>query len=157
MPSKGWALLHILTSLNVPSQRVVEHLILALWDTHLTWASPIGLGQDLVPMEQGKERGEFHLKRDGSKPYKICIREKMLIRDSLDHQINPFQNWATVVDCGDIANTPFDKLVAIHELEKGMKVINEQKPKTQTASSAVRLITIGGDHTISKLSTMLSL
>jgi len=135
----------------------VEHLILALWDTHLTWVSPIDLVQDSVRMEQDRVRGEFHLKRDGSKSYKIYIREKRLILDSLDHGINPFQNWATVVDCGDIANTPFDKLVAIHELEKGMKVINEQKPKNETASSAVRLITIGGDHTISKPSTMLSL
>jgi arginase family enzyme len=107
-------------------------------------------------MEQDRERGEFHLKRDGSKPYKIYIRERRLILDSLDHEINPFQNWATVVDCGDIANTPFDKLVAIHELEKGMKAINDQKPKNETASSAVRLITIGGDHTISKSSSILS-
>jgi len=118
--------------------------------------SPIDLVQDLVRTERGRERGEFHLKRDGSKSYKIYIREKRLILDSLDHQINPFQNWATVVDCGDIANTPFDKLVAIQELEKGMKVINEQKPKNETASSAVRLIAIGGDHTISRPSTMLS-
>jgi len=129
---------------------------LALWDTRLIWVSPIDLVQDLVRMERGRERGEFHLKRDGSKSYKIYIREKRLIVDSLDHGINPFQNWATVVDCGDIANTPFDKLVAIHELEKGMKVISEQKPKNETASSAVRLIAIGGDHTISRPSTMLS-
>jgi arginase family enzyme len=131
-------------------------LILALWDTRLIWVSPIDLVQDLVRMERGRERGEFHLKRDGSKPSKIYISEEGLILDSLDHGINPFQNWATVVECGDIANTPFDKLVAIHELEKGMKIINEQKPKNETASSAVRLITIGGDHTISKPSIMLS-
>jgi agmatinase len=69
----------------------------------------------------------------------------------MDHgSINPFQNWATVVDCGDIANTPFDKLVAIHELEKGMAAINAQNPKNETASDIIRLITIGGDHTISE-------
>ncbi|CZS88235.1 probable agmatinase [Rhynchosporium graminicola] len=67
----------------------------------------------------------------------------------MDHPgINPFRNWATVTDCGDISNTPFDKLVAIHELEKGMKAINNQIPKNESAADAVRLITIGGDHTI---------
>ena len=69
--------------------------------------------------------------------------------DSIDHGVNPFRNWAEVVDCGDIDNTPFDKLVAIHELEKGMAAINKQTPKNESASDAVRLITIGGDHTIS--------
>jgi hypothetical protein len=56
-----------------------------------------------------------------------------------------------VIDCGDISNTPFDKLVAIQELQKGMEAINNQEPKNGCAGDAVRLITIGGDHTISKL------
>lgn len=68
----------------------------------------------------------------------------------MDHGgVNPFKDWATVTDCGDIANTPFDKLVAIHELEKGMKTINDLKPKNESVADSVRLITIGGDHTIS--------
>jgi len=74
----------------------------------------------------------------------------VLILSSLDHGINVFRDWATLTDCGDISNTPFDKLVAIHELEHGMKAINGLKPKNQSASDAVRLITIGGDHTISE-------
>lgn len=69
----------------------------------------------------------------------------------MDHGINPFRQWATVIDCGDISNTPFDKLVAIQELQKGMEAINNQEPKNGSAGDAVRLITIGGDHTISKL------
>jgi Arginase family len=69
--------------------------------------------------------------------------------NSIDHGVNPFRNWATVADCGDISNTPFDKLVAIQELEHGMKTINSMKPKNISAAEAVRLITIGGDHTIS--------
>jgi len=69
---------------------------------------------------------------------------------SMDHGgVNPFRDWATITDCGDIGNTPFDKLLAIHELERGMKAINKQKAKNDSASDAVRLITIGGDHTIS--------
>ncbi len=80
----------------------------------------------------------------------ITIPVMMLIWNSIDHGVNPFRNWATVTDCGDISNTPFDKLVAIQELEHGMKTINSMKPKNISASDAVRLITIGGDHTISK-------
>jgi arginase family enzyme len=72
-----------------------------------------------------------------------------LMLNSMDHRVNPFRNWARVTDCGDINNTPFDKLVAIHELEHGMKAINKLEPKNKTAADAVRLITIGGDHTIS--------
>ncbi|KAF8855118.1 Arginase/deacetylase [Acephala macrosclerotiorum] len=71
-----------------------------------------------------------------------------LISDSMDHNLNPYQNWAKIVDCGDISNTPFDKLVAVHQLEKGMQAINDRKPANTSASDAVRLITIGGDHTI---------
>lgn len=73
----------------------------------------------------------------------------MLILDSMDHDLNPFTDWATIVDCGDISNTPFDKLIAIHELEKGMKAMNERKPKNDSVVDATRFITIGGDHTIS--------
>jgi arginase family enzyme len=70
---------------------------------------------------------------------------------SMDHgSVNPFRDWATVMDCGDISNTPFDKLVAIHELEKGMKAMNAMKPKNESSGDAVRFITIGGDHTISR-------
>ena len=69
----------------------------------------------------------------------------------MDHNgVNPFRNWAKVVDCGDIFNTPFDKLVAIQELESGMKALNQQTPKNTSAADAVRLISIGGDHTISE-------
>jgi arginase family enzyme len=80
----------------------------------------------------------------------IHINGEMLILNSLDHGVNPFRNWATVTDCGDISNTPFDKLVALQELEHGMKTINSMKPKNMSAADAVRLVTIGGDHTISE-------
>ena len=67
----------------------------------------------------------------------------------MDHGVNPFTNWAHVVDCGDIQNTPMDKMLAISQLEKGMKLIGERSPKNESAADAIRLITIGGDHTIS--------
>ena len=71
--------------------------------------------------------------------------------NSMDHGVNPFKDWATVVDCGDIQNTPFDKLEAISQLEDGWKAINAQSPRNSTAMNAVRTISIGGDHTISRV------
>lgn len=64
--------------------------------------------------------------------------------------MNPFKDWATVTDCGDIVNTPFDKLQAIRELESGWNSINAQSPKNMSVMNAVRVISIGGDHTISE-------
>ena len=107
-------------------------------------------------MEPGKELAESHQLQVGSKSRERNIFEIMLIFGSIDHGVNPFRKWATVTDCGDISNTPFDKLVAIHELEHGMKTINSLKPKNVSAADAVRLITIGGDHTISESNMKLS-
>jgi arginase family enzyme len=68
----------------------------------------------------------------------------------MDHLVNPFRSWATITDCGDIQNTPFDKLVAIRELEDGWRAINRQGPRNGSVSNAVRTVSIGGDHTISE-------
>lgn len=68
---------------------------------------------------------------------------------SMDHGTNPFRDWATVVDCGDIKNTPFDKLQAIHELQKGWEAILARTPRNATGGTSVpRVLTIGGDHTV---------
>ncbi|KAF7557732.1 hypothetical protein G7Z17_g478 [Cylindrodendrum hubeiense] len=68
---------------------------------------------------------------------------------SMDHGVNPFRDWASVVDCGDISNTPFDKLQAIHELQKGWEAIAARKVRNTDKGNVPRLISIGGDHTIS--------
>lgn len=68
----------------------------------------------------------------------------------MDHGVNPFKDWATVTDCGDISNTPFDKLQAIQELESGWNSISAQSPSNMSVMDAVRIISIGGDHTISE-------
>lgn len=68
----------------------------------------------------------------------------------MDHGVNPFKDWATVTDCGDIPNTPFDKLLAIRELESGWNSINAQSSKNASVMDAVRVMSIGGDHTISE-------
>jgi agmatinase len=67
----------------------------------------------------------------------------------MDHGVNPFRDWATVVDCGDIANDPFDKLMAIHDLQQGWQSIASHHVRTTDKGNVPRVIGIGGDHTIS--------
>ncbi|KAI6752521.1 hypothetical protein HG530_013890 [Fusarium avenaceum] len=68
---------------------------------------------------------------------------------SMDHGVNPFRDWASVVDCGDISNTPFDKLQAIHELQRGWEAIGKRKVHNTEKGNVPRIIGIGGDHTVS--------
>lgn len=75
--------------------------------------------------------------------------ELILQTTGVDHGVNPFRDWATVVDCGDIQNSPFDKLEAIHQLQKGWEAIAARKVKDTEKADRPRIISIGGDHTIS--------
>ncbi|KAK2597483.1 hypothetical protein N8I77_012265 [Diaporthe amygdali] len=68
---------------------------------------------------------------------------------SMDHATNPFLDWATIVDCGDIMNDPFDKLQAIHDLQKGWDSIAARKVRNKSNGTIPRIVSIGGDHTIS--------
>ncbi|KAL4902907.1 hypothetical protein BDW74DRAFT_169195 [Aspergillus multicolor] len=78
------------------------------------------------------------------------MRYNPLMGYSTDHpSLNPFTSWATIVDCGDIANTPFDKLAAIKQLQHGMAAILSGKTSSTEDGTQRRVITIGGDHTIS--------
>ncbi|KAJ5108702.1 arginase family protein [Penicillium angulare] len=35
------------------------------------------------------------------------------------YMVNLFTDWASIIDCDDILNAPFDNLQAIHKLEAG--------------------------------------
>ncbi|KAI9035752.1 agmatinase [Aspergillus affinis] len=79
--------------------------------------------------------------------YRI-VAHNVSFPSSMDHGVNPFRDWAGVVDCGDISNTPFDKLEAMQELERGWKQIIAREPKDTDKGDHIRLVSIGGDHTI---------
>lgn len=68
---------------------------------------------------------------------------------SMDNGVNPFRDWAKVVDCGDVSNSPYDKLQAIHELQKGWEAVGARKVRNADNGTVPRIIGIGGDHTIS--------
>ncbi|KAI1327265.1 Arginase/deacetylase [Xylariaceae sp. FL0255] len=69
---------------------------------------------------------------------------------------NPFNSWATVLDCGDIPVTSYDNTWALKQIEEGHYNLLSRAPKTHAnlpgpakkGKTLPRLITLGGDHTI---------
>ncbi|CAN8106290.1 unnamed protein product, partial [Discula destructiva] len=69
---------------------------------------------------------------------------------------NPFNSWATVIDCGDIPVTSYDNSWALHQIEEGHYNILSRDPATDShklgpskrGKTLPRVITLGGDHTI---------
>ncbi|KAJ3473353.1 hypothetical protein NLG97_g10351 [Lecanicillium saksenae] len=61
--------------------------------------------------------------------------------------INPYQAWAKIVDCGDIPVTPYDNAIAREQMTQGLLELGSHR----TQSSAVnkpKLMTLGGDHSL---------
>ncbi|KAK0728570.1 arginase family-domain-containing protein [Lasiosphaeria miniovina] len=71
-------------------------------------------------------------------------------------ETNPFNSWATVIDCGDIPVTSYDNTYALHQIEEGHYSILSRSPATDAdkkgpslqGKTLPRVITLGGDHTI---------
>ncbi|KAK2069632.1 hypothetical protein P8C59_004190 [Phyllachora maydis] len=69
---------------------------------------------------------------------------------------NPFDSWAAVLDCGDIPVTSYDNSFALHQIEEGHYSLLSRAPKTDghkkgpslSGRTLPRVITLGGDHTI---------
>lgn len=69
---------------------------------------------------------------------------------------NPFDSWATVIDCGDVPVTSYDPEWAIHQIEEGHNSILMRNPATHADEPGLakkgetfpRVITMGGDHSI---------
>ncbi|KAH8649389.1 arginase family-domain-containing protein [Xylariales sp. PMI_506] len=69
---------------------------------------------------------------------------------------NPFNSWATVLDCGDIPVTSYDNSFALWQIEEGHYNILTRPPATDAqkigpalqGKTLPRVITLGGDHTI---------
>ncbi|KAF2017138.1 Arginase/deacetylase [Aaosphaeria arxii CBS 175.79] len=69
---------------------------------------------------------------------------------------NPFNSWAKVIDCGDIPVTSYDNAYALQQIEEGHNLVLSRKPHTHAnqpgpskkGRTLPRVITLGGDHTI---------
>lgn len=62
--------------------------------------------------------------------------------------MNPYQNWAKVIDCGDIPITPFDNDVAREQMTQAFKALGNGRPVSSLSNGKPKLITLGGDHSL---------
>ncbi|RDA91490.1 hypothetical protein CP533_4563 [Ophiocordyceps camponoti-saundersi (nom. inval.)] len=63
---------------------------------------------------------------------------------------NPYQNWAKIIDCGDIPITPFDNQIALEQMTQAFLELGKRKPppKSRATNPKPRLVTLGGDHSL---------
>ncbi|RJE26209.1 agmatinase [Aspergillus sclerotialis] len=61
--------------------------------------------------------------------------------------INPYQNWAKIIDCGDIPITPIDNNIAQTQMTEALKQLGKHKTVSPLAPKP-KLVTLGGDHSL---------
>ncbi|KAI1485338.1 agmatinase [Biscogniauxia mediterranea] len=64
--------------------------------------------------------------------------------------INPYQNWAKILDCGDIPVVPTDNALAVKQMGTAFAELGERSAVSPqlSPSGRPRLITLGGDHSL---------
>ncbi|KAM0503934.1 hypothetical protein ACHAP9_005631 [Verticillium nonalfalfae] len=61
--------------------------------------------------------------------------------------INPYQSWATVVDCGDVPITPMDNGIALQQMTEAFAELGKRRPLSSSMRRP-KLMTLGGDHSL---------
>ncbi|KAI8142519.1 agmatinase [Fennellomyces sp. T-0311] len=67
---------------------------------------------------------------------------------NVPQKVNPFTSWAKIVDCGDAFLTPYDNELAIRQAQIAHQDLLHRIPSNIDYGTFPRLITLGGDHTI---------
>lgn len=62
--------------------------------------------------------------------------------------INPYQNWAKFLDCGDIPITPMDNAIALKQMTLAFNELLLNRNAAFDSSNSPILIALGGDHSI---------
>lgn len=68
--------------------------------------------------------------------------------------LNPYKEWATIMDCGDIPISPFDNALAVRQMTEAFTNLAHQNVPEANRNSGVsyrkfpKLLTLGGDHSI---------
>ncbi|WPG99656.1 Hypothetical protein R9X50_00247500 [Acrodontium crateriforme] len=68
--------------------------------------------------------------------------------------INPYLEWAKIIDCGDIPITPFDNALALRQMSEAFTNLAHNSAPQDSRESHVlyrhkpKLLTLGGDHSI---------
>lgn len=62
--------------------------------------------------------------------------------------INPYQQWAKVIDCGDVPVTPMDSSLALKMMTAAFDNLLSRESAYEGSSMPPRLVSLGGDHSI---------
>ncbi|KAF5122600.1 Guanidinobutyrase [Metarhizium anisopliae] len=62
--------------------------------------------------------------------------------------VNPYQNWARIIDCGDIPITPLDNAIAAEQMTQAFRRLGRARPASALTAGKPKLVTLGGDHSI---------
>ncbi|KAI0907532.1 agmatinase [Ustulina deusta] len=62
--------------------------------------------------------------------------------------MNPYQNWAKILDCGDIPVTPMDNAQALTQMSAAFAELGARPPVSPRLAKP-KIITLGGDHSLS--------
>ncbi|KXJ94252.1 arginase [Microdochium bolleyi] len=62
--------------------------------------------------------------------------------------INPFLNWAKIIDCGDIPVSPMDNEVALKQMTIAFEELGTRNVMSTSVLDKPKLITLGGDHSL---------
>ncbi|KAG7715653.1 hypothetical protein KL949_004070 [Ogataea haglerorum] len=69
-------------------------------------------------------------------------------RASKLRRLDPYNAGLKLVDCGDVPMTPFDSRIALNQLYRGHHAIHKHSSFNSTQFNNTRIVTLGGDHTI---------
>ncbi|PNY24692.1 Asparagine-tRNA ligase, cytoplasmic [Tolypocladium capitatum] len=62
--------------------------------------------------------------------------------------VNPYQNWAKIIDCGDIPITPFDNNIAREQMTQALTQLGQRRAVSALGGPKPKLMTLGGDHSL---------
>lgn len=63
--------------------------------------------------------------------------------------INPYQDWAHIIDCGDIPVTPMDNQLALQQMDAAYEeLISGTNTSSGLPHTFPRLVSLGGDHSV---------
>ena len=62
--------------------------------------------------------------------------------------INPYQDWAQFLDCGDIPISPMDNAIAIKQMTLAFEELLKRRKSSDDLKHPPRYVALGGDHSI---------
>lgn len=114
---------------EVPEDKIDIAILGAPFDTGVSYRSGARFGPEAI-----RSAARRLLSTDGPKDFNLPTNPYNLASHNY-----------SIVDCGDVPLTPFDNRIALDQLYRGLRSIHKH---TGNVDKVPRVITLGGDHTI---------